>query len=138
MNIITGILLTVCAVEDLKRRKISLLCPLIALITGTIFRAADGTLFGVECGLGIVVGGIFVLISLVSRQQIGLGDGLIIAACGLCLGWRKVCLLVLGAMILFLIVGVVRMLVFRLNGKSEVPFVPFLWIVFVGSVIRLP
>jgi len=138
MDVITGVMLTVCAEEDLRKKRIPILIPVIAFVAGLMIRIVDRTLFSTECGLGVLVGGIFILSSILSRQQFGLGDGIIMTVCGLCLGVKKVIVLALGAMTLFLVVGVVRMFMFKLNGKQEIPFVPFMWIAFVGGVFWLP
>ncbi len=138
MNILTGVLLTVCAVEDLRTRKISVQWPFIALIIGVIFRVAEGTLLSWNCGIGVLVGGIFFALAVVSRQQFGIGDGLILTACGLCVGWERLISLVFCAMVLFLLVGVVKMIGGKLKGRKKLPFVPFLWAVFMLSLLIYP
>lgn len=138
MDVVTGIMLTVCAVEDLRSRKISLWCPAAAMAVGAVLRLMGGSLFTWDCGLGLGMGGVFLLLSMISRQQIGMGDGMILTVCGLCLGWRRVISLTFGAMVLFLAVGVVRILRSRLNGKKSVPFVPFLWVMFMLFILWVP
>lgn len=134
MNILTGVLLTVCAAEDFCSRKISVQWPVVALIIGVVLRVSEGTLLSWNCGIGVLVGGIFLALAVVSRQQFGIGDALILTACGLCVGGERLISLVFCAMVLFLLVGVAKVVCGKLESSKKIPFVPFLWAVFMLSL----
>ena len=135
MDIVTGILLSVCAVEDMLKGKITLLFSEIGLMVALILRIVDGTWIQSEAWIGLLAGGAIIIIALISRQQIGLGDGVILSVCGFCLGWKRWVLLFLGAMILFLVVGTCGILFAKQKTKKSVPFVPYLWIAFMIELL---
>lgn len=138
MNILVGVLLTVCAIEDLRTRKIPVWLPIGALVLGVILRVVEGTLLSWDCALGVLVGILFMVLAILSRQQMGLGDGLVLTICGLCIGWERLISLVFCAMLLFLVVGVMRMMCRKLKSRKQVPFIPFLWVVFMVSRLVYP
>lgn len=79
-----------------------------------------------EVLLAILPGCICVLISFVTREQIGMGDGLVILCIGLFCNWRQVIYVVSMSLMILTIVSIV-MLVFRKVGrKTKIPFIPFL------------
>ncbi len=135
MNIVAGVLLSVCAVEDVKNEKVTILFPGMAFLIALILRIMDGTWLRPEAWIGLLAGGMVILTALLSRQQIGVGDGVILSVCGFCLGWKKWVLLFLGAMILFLVVGTGRILFAKQKIKKSMPFVPFLWAIFMAVVL---
>ena len=81
-----------------------------------------------EWGLSILPGLLLLGIGWLSRWQIGSGDGVVILVMGLWLGCRKTfIILLLGMFLCSIFCG--ALVVFRKAGrKTEVPFVPFLWI----------
>lgn len=135
MNILVGVMLTVCAIEDWQTKKISIWWPAATLLLGAVIRLTEGTLWSWDSWLGLLVGAVFFALAMISREQLGKGDAIVLMACGFCLGWKRLLSLVLGAVLLFLVVGVIRLLWKKLKRKSPVAFVPFLYIVFLLSLI---
>lgn len=135
MNLLVGIMLAVCAIEDWYTKKISVLWPAAGLAIAVGIRLQEGSFMDWDYWIGAMVGMFFFLLAIVSREQIGKGDGLVLTVCGFCLGWRALLSLVLGAMILFLAAGVVN--VFRKKKKRDtaMAYLPFLWIMFMTSRI---
>lgn len=128
-------MLTVCAIEDWYTKKITVLWPVTGLAIATVIRLSDGSFLDWEYWIGVVIGMLLFLLAIVSREQIGKGDGLVLTVCGFCLGWKKTLLLMLGAMIMFLMVGVVSVICKNKRGNTVMAYVPFLWVMFMISLI---
>lgn len=128
-------MLTVCAIEDWYTKKITVLWPVTGLAIAAVIRLSDGSFLDWEYWIGVVIGMLLFLLAIVSREQIGKGDGLVLTVCGFCLGWKKTLLLMLGAMIMFLMVGVVSVICKNKRGNTVMAYVPFLWVMFMISLI---
>lgn len=83
------IFLCICTFTDIKKRSVcGWLCILniaAAIMLHTIFRDISGKSL-IE---GAIIGGIFLIISVVTREKIGYGDSLVFLAIGLIIGRRK-------------------------------------------------
>ena len=135
MNILVGIMLTVCAIEDWYTKKITVLWPVTGMTIAVVIRLSDGSFFAWEYWIGVLIGMLLFLLAIVSREQIGKGDGLVLAVCGFCLGWKQTLSLVLGAMIMFLIVGVMSIVYRNKSRNTVMAYLPFLWAIFMISLI---
>lgn len=135
MNILVGIMLTVCAIEDWYTKKISVLWPVTGMMIAVVIRLSDGSFFAWEYWIGVLIGMFIFLLAIVSREQIGKGDGLVLVVCGFCLGWKQTLSLVLGAMIMFLIVGVMSIVYRNKSRNTVMAYLPFLWAIFMISLI---
>ena len=127
MTVAVGIMLSVCAIEDWVARKISILWPAICMVAGIILRVVNNSLQTADFWFGLLIGLIMVAISAISGGQIGSGDALVITACGICLGWASLIVLLFCSMLLFLIVGVGGIFMKKWTGKKALAFVPFIW-----------
>lgn len=135
MNILVGIMLTVCAIEDWYTKKITVLWPVTGMMIAVVIRLSDGSFFAWEYWIGVLIGMFIFLLAIVSREQIGKGDGLVLVVCGFCLGWKQTLSLVLGAMIMFLIVGVMSIVYRNKSRNTVMAYLPFLWAIFMISLI---
>ena len=117
------------SVQDIKRKEISAKLLIIGMIISVI-----GALIGVlienmslyDIALSLLPGALLLLLSFVTRQQIGYGDGLVALILGPALGIE---ILIIGLLIAFFGSGVFSMiLVFvkKAKRKSRIPFVPFI------------
>ena len=135
MAIMTGVMLTVMAVQDWRTGKIAAWCPMMCIAAGVIIRIVQKSLGTADFWIGLLVGLFALAISAVSCGQLGIGDGWAVAACGVCLGWRTVILLVFESMVLFVAAGVVGMLRKGWNGKKAMPYIPYLWAAFMINLL---
>jgi len=135
MNVLVGIMLTVCAIEDWYTKKITVLWPVTGMMIAVVIRLSDGSFFAWEYWIGVLIGMFIFLLAIVSREQIGKGDGLVLVVCGFCLGWKQTLSLVLGAMIMFLIVGVMSIVYRNKSRNTVMAYLPFLWAIFMISLI---
>ena len=132
IEIMMGMLLFAAAVFDIKTKSVGL--GLIAVIMLAGFAGAFAREnFGMREALGgALTGMVIVGISVLCREQIGRGDGFLIAAMGLMLGFRE-CLLAVGIASVIMAFASVVVLVFRKgNRNTRLPFIPALFVGYVA------
>ena len=123
------VMLVISSIEDIRRKEI-LLWEIIACAGLSLIRVAVGVYNGSFDGYGLLLsllpGAMMLFLTIVTRQGIGLGDGLLILAYGPGLGAYK---LWIGVMIAFFVCSFFSgaLLVLKRAGKkTTIPFVPFL------------
>lgn len=126
--------LGIMSVEDIRKKGIKRLWLIGLGIVGLIFTIADAEVLCVSFLLRFVPGVLFVLLAWATREQIGMGDALLI----LVMGWYlnaielvDVCLL---AFFIAGLVALVLLVVIKKSKKFELPMVPF---IFAGYVVML-
>ena len=119
-----GLLLFVAGVVDIRKRQISRgqLLLLLFVCCAVIPVKKD---FGIIDAVGgLTIGLCVVGVSIATREQIGKGDGFVIAAVGIALGMRK-CLWVLFAASFVMCAVAIVVLIFRKGGRqTRLPFLP--------------
>lgn len=135
MSVMIGLLLFVAAVMDLKSKSVSrglllvlLLASVLSIFTRTdfeIWNVVGGALIGL-CAVGL---------SMISREQIGKGDGLVIIAIGIALGFRDCLAAVCLASMLMALVSVVILMLKKGNRNTKLPFLPALFVGYVTCVL---
>lgn len=95
------------------------------LILGIIFNYTYHNFQGGFLGL-IIGGGLFLLISLVSKGNMGGGDILLIGTLGFMFGWKKILLISLFSFVIGAIISVVLILLGIKTRKDYIPFGPFI------------
>lgn len=140
METVFSIVLSVCALQDARSRKIYLWLPGACAAVGTgVFlygqMSGRGTLTSTEWIAGLLIGLVILAVVEISGGKIGKGDGLILLACGVCLGWKRQLALMFGAAVLFLIFGIAGIMAKRWTAGTRLAFVPFLWLAYAGTWI---
>lgn len=127
MDIVTGIYLLIQSVWDIRTKKIPLW---ISLCFGSC-----SLLYSICCNreclefiLALIPGGICFLLGYWTREAIGYGDAILLCALGMLYSLEELLSICVIAVMLAGVAGLVLLVVFRKNGKYEIPFVPFLWI----------
>lgn len=121
---ITGILLFILAVIDFKNKKVN-----IWMVAGLGLICFLGVFFNQNINLITCIGGLTLGLgaigfSLISNEQLGMGDGIIIAALGALLGFRNVLIVVCMASFLMALLSVVILALKRGNRHTKLPFLP--------------
>ena len=131
ITVAAGALLLAAGVMDLKSRTISrgMIFALFAVCMAGVFVKV---FIDREAGLWEMVGGVLiglcaVGLSMMSREQIGRGDGLVIAAIGLILGFRKCLFAVCMASLIMTLVSVFVLALRIGNRTTRLPFIPALF-----------
>lgn len=119
---------------DIRKREISIPVTLLFGLAGVVYSVRTGrtmTDYLIPLGIGtlILVG------SVLTRGQIGMGDGWMLLALGCMLRMECYIQMACIGMLLAAAYSGVLMLVFRKNRKTEIPLVPFLLLGYVGGMI---
>ena len=119
---------------DIRKREISIPVTLLFGLAGVVYNVRTGrtmTDYLIPLGIGILIlGG-----SVLTRGQVGMGDGWMLLALGCMLRMECYIQMACIGMLLAAAYSGVLMLVFRKNRKTESPLVPFLLLGYVGGMI---
>lgn len=126
-----GTLLFLCAVFDLKSRRIPILVlgmmNMLAIFLCLLCRER----FFSVC-IGVFVGGLFLLISKLTKEAIGYGDSYLMLIFGIYLGGLSVLQLLFLASFLSGVFSLICLCFLKWKRKATLPFVPFMAIAYVG------
>ena len=120
------------AFQDVRSRKIGvwLICAfgICGVFCHLIFQKGEyRSLLG-----GIAIGAAMMLVSVLTRGRVGLGDGMVLFVTGIFLGFEQNLMLFAASQMLTACFALF-LFVFRKKGKSyEIPFIPFLLVSYVG------
>lgn len=119
---------------DIRKREISIPVTLLFGLAGVVYSVRTGrtmTDYLIPLGIGILIlGG-----SVLTRGQVGMGDGWMLLALGCMLRMESYIQMACIGMLLAAAYSGVLMLVFRKNRKTEIPLVPFFLLGYVGGMI---
>ncbi len=120
--------LAICAVSDGIWKRVPLAVVWLGMLTAVLLRleGAMGESSWLSVGLSLAPGMMFWMLSFISGEKVGYGDGWVLLMIGLFLGAGR-CFLVLMTGLMAESFVVLVLLAFRkVRGDGEVPFVPFL------------
>lgn len=138
--ITAGIFLAGGALWDIREKRIPQVWMWPGLLVGLscmIYGCVTGQSGGMEILAACLPGALFLLISAVTHEQMGSGDGLALLVLGGLLGAKRVWLIwliSLGGVFLF---GMMRLILKKGTGKTQIAFLPFLllsYLVVAGGV----
>lgn len=86
----------------------------------------------IRTGMALAPGAVALLLSYVTREQIGYGDGVLLLIMGGCLGRANVIAALFVALAVTCIIGITLLVSGKAKHSSRIPFVPFLCI---GSIV---
>ena len=122
------IILGVIWVFDIKRKKIPVYMLIILAAAGIISNFTVGE-FDIEKRIiAMLPGMILLIVSMITKQQIGYGDGMIILIMGLYIDIDDILSIVLSSFLLSSIAAIILMTVFKKKKNFEMAFSPFLLI----------
>ena len=133
------LILIISSIEDIRKKEIPLweivACGIISGVC-LIMELTGGEIEPGMIALSLVPGGVTLLLALATRQGVGFGDGLIILSMGPTLGaWGIIAAVMIALFTSGLFSGI--LLIFRRAGKkTRIPFVPFLTIGTLATVLE--
>lgn len=127
------ICLFLAAAMDVKTLKINVLYLAISVIPLICFILAGGnSISWQDRVLGMAIGGVFIIVSLISGEAVGMGDGFVIAWTGMAVGGMSC----IGIMAIALGLCFVTAVILSIKkSKRKIPFIPFIFSGFVISEI---
>lgn len=128
LTAVIGILLFIAGITDIRKKQISrkLLLALLLVCIAAVMLKEDFGIF--DAAGGLAIGLCAIGISMVSREQIGMGDGIVIAVVGLVLGTRRCLAVVSTASFLMCIVAIAILIIKKGNRHTRLAFLPALFI----------
>lgn len=122
--VVIGILLFAAGIVDMKRKQISrgMILLLMLVCCAVIPFKKDFNI--IDAAGGLTIGLCAIGVSLATREQIGKGDGLVIAAVGLALGAHKCILVVCIASFAMCVAAIIVLLFRKGNRQTRLPFLP--------------
>ena len=117
--------LAILTPEDIRERRISVSRLLLFAIFGFAFRLAVSSFSGCEMIGCLITGGVLILLAVLTKEQIGFGDGIAVAVLGL---WTGGWFTFITVCIALLLSGICGCLFWALHKRETVPFMPFLLI----------
>lgn len=124
------LLLLFCSYEDISRKRIKVRSILLEIPFFLVDFWAN-TIMTNEISIisrlaGLILGGIFVGISVITRGQMGKGDGYLIGVIGINLGFFITLEMITYSLILAAIIAIILLVFFHVSRKKAIPFIPFL------------
>lgn len=126
MNIMLWIGLLWNGVLDMWKKKISFIPVILMVVTGFSVRIIQGDIGQSWVWYGFFPGAGCILLSLVSKGAIGMGDGWMLLGMGALMGYELLFYTCIFGMLLAAAAAGVLFLVFHKSRKYSIPFVPFL------------
>lgn len=141
-TILLLIFLTISTLMDIKNKSVNLYLCIFFLILGVgynTFLHLEGVIGIGDIIVATIPGFILLLLSLVTRQGIGFGDGVVVIIMGMLIGFeRTVTSLMVGLIVATIFSGVLIMIK-KVEKNHQIPFIPFLSIgvdvIVLGEVI---
>lgn len=121
------------SVADIRRRKISLVFTALFGIIGMAIM-----LYKRELAKGapsFLIGLLLLGLCLISGEALGRGDALTVLALGTVLTWQELLKTLSYALMLCSITALVLLVCFKKSRKTELPFLPFLLLGYVGGLL---
>lgn len=122
--VIVGMLLLAMSVQDIRKRKISNRCIVVLAVVCGVGGFFFGKLSWVDmlsgCSMGLSLFGVSVL----TQEQIGTGDGLVMAGLGLLMGVIKTLTILSIASLIMAFVSIILIIMRRGTRKMKLPFLP--------------
>lgn len=124
--------LVICTYTDLRERYVYRQVCIVNLVAVVLIKLLDSTADAKELAIGILIGVIVYVISVLTKEQVGKGDAWVIANIGGLLGAPFVVTVIAWALAIGSLFGMSKVAAQKSNLKSKIAFVPFMLL---GTVI---
>lgn len=133
-TILAMVLFVVATIFDIKSRRIPVLLLVVFAFAGTVLAVFAARYTFWELITGISVGLVMIIISLVTKGQIGFGDALLFVVSGLFSGKGNIGLLMLSLFLCAMASGAL-FVTGQVKRKDRIPFVPFVLMAYIGQLL---
>ena len=137
LMIMIGVVLLAAGIADIRRKQISRGMILVLLLTclAAIPFKADYHIY--DALGGMTIGLCAIGVSVVSREQIGRGDGMVITAIGLILGAYSCMAVVCVASLLMCVVSIAVLVSKKGTKQTRLPFLPAVFVGYAMYAVRM-
>lgn len=124
-----------CSWQDIKSKQVNsililgggIIIFLSSIITGNI--SIENRVAGLSLGMCLLI------LNRITRNQIGVGDGLVISILGLSLGFKVNAFILVYSLTCSTIFSIFLLVICKVKGKSSFPFIPFILLSYVGVLL---
>lgn len=113
------------SIYDWKYKKISVAVTAIGMIASVLLFWLAPVYTWLEIAGGVGVGIFLILCSIVTRGQIGMGDGIVCCFAGLCSGFADTMGMVFLGLLLSAIVSAILFMMKKVGKHTKIPLIPF-------------
>lgn len=131
---ITLLLLLLNCWGDIKRREIYLLITILYGLLGLVVQLSEANSLYTEILTSMIPGLFLLLTGKVSQGKVGYGDGILVLALGIWLGFFRCLMTLTAGLILAAIWSAFSLILKRCKKDDQIPFIPFLLF---GYLVRL-
>lgn len=124
--LLTAAMLVIESISDLKKREINIKILAMTFVVGIILFIISPNRNWMMLLGGIAEGVALIGISFVTREGIGVGDGLVLMCTGVLLGPGKNILMFFGACVICAVFSGILLITKHAGRETRIPFVPFL------------
>ena len=117
--------------QDVKEKKISVTYLKIGALLSFLYllwEIWNKNMRGKEVMLSLLPGVIFLLLSKLTKEKVGVGDGFVFLVIGICLGSSMTWMVCQLGLILSSVYSLLILLLKRGNRESQIAFIPFIWL----------
>ena len=129
-------MLTLCSAEDMKRKQIRLNPVLLFGILGIFFHMLWRVQSIENILLGMSVGVVLLMLSVLTGGRIGAGDAVLLIVTGIYLGLEQNLQLFFSGLLLCGMWALGLLILKKKSRKDSIPFVPFLLAAYMGMLVR--
>lgn len=133
--VIALVCMAVLAIVDIKEKAVPVMLILLFGITAFVYRFAAGSREWLSVLYSLGPGVFLLAVSLCTKESIGYGDGWTVLALGMLIGTEGCIVTVCTGLLLSACFSMVLLTLHKVNGKSRLPFLPFLTIGLGGWII---
>lgn len=134
-SIILFIYLISMSVADIWKRKISIVCSVVAAGLEIILRINAGQTAWYFWIGGLFLGCSIIIASHITKGAIGMGDGILFLVIGISLGFFETISLFLFSLFLSAVFSVLLILIHKVNRHHSFPFVPMVCLAYGGMIL---
>ena len=124
--VLVFIVLVIEAVKDFRKKEVNIPVLGILVVAAMVMIFLGKDISVSNAIIGLAEGLLLILVSVMTKGQIGMGDGILLAACGLMLGGKDNLVMFFFACLSSAIVSVLIMIIKKADKKTTIPFVPFM------------
>jgi leader peptidase (prepilin peptidase) / N-methyltransferase len=135
IKIVIACFLGLLAVVDYKKKQVSNIALLIGLVIVIVNYVVFQPITIISLIGGVLIGFTLLGISYITRQKIGVGDGLLIILLGANLGFEGIILVLLYALTLSALWSAALLIIKKVNRHYTIAFIPFIFISYIGVLI---
>ena len=124
--VLVFIVLVIEALKDFRKKEVNIPVLGILVVAAMVMIFLGKDISVSNAIIGLAEGLLLILVSVMTKGQIGMGDGILLAACGLMLGGKDNMVMFFFACLSSAIVSVLIMIIKKADKKTTIPFVPFM------------